>query len=109
MIGRVLRFGMQVPKTTRKQLIPVDWMFHYFPKSTADRYRFMIRYNQVWTVVGFYMMWWAHQPYGSTEPTDSNLPLFYRWKLAKSVEDGTLETNLKVKYTSFYAGEEEEE
>jgi len=60
----------------------------------------------VWTVIGFYLMWWAHQPYGSTEPTDSNLPLFYRWKLAKSVEDGTLEENLKIKYTSFYAVEE---
>eukprot|EP00929_Paragymnodinium_shiwhaense_P037652 TRINITY_DN2001_c0_g4_i1.p1 TRINITY_DN2001_c0_g4~~TRINITY_DN2001_c0_g4_i1.p1 ORF type:complete len:127 (-),score=29.67 TRINITY_DN2001_c0_g4_i1:135-515(-) len=101
----------QAKNTAIIPFVPVDWVFRFCRYGwVRDRVRFLYWFNVMAFGIGFfYMTLYAHTPYAC-----SNYDHFYESPLYKYVrgnleKTGQLEENLRVKYTSFYPPEADDE
>jgi len=101
--------AMRLTAGTRGQrmpFVPTDLMFRYFPNFTRDKVWYLYFHTAV-TAVGIgCVALFCHQPFEGEHGSEG---MFYNRRLRQLRDSGELEENLRLKATSFYPVQEDDE
>ena len=88
----------------------MDWFFPRFPHLTRDRFYWFARFVQLsFLSGGAFVLFFYHTPFANSDYDHDFKSVFYNWKRSTMDESGRLRENLRIKYKTFYAEEEESE